>query len=841
MWRATIKGLIAHKLRLVLTALAVILGVAFVAGTFVLTDTLGHTFDQLFSEVNKGVAVTVRAASAFGDTRDRIPESLLPKIRQVEGVERASGIVQGYAQVVDKDGKPIATGGAPTFGLNWVDAPENPLSLREGRAPRADGEVGVDAGTAKKHDLQVGDRVEILFQGSPEEFTIVGLLGFGEADNLAGATLVAFDTATAQRVLDAEGKFDVIDIVASDGVSPIALRNRIASVLPKGVQAITGAKAAEEQADQIKEGLGFFRTALLVFAGISLFVGTFIIFNTFSIIVAQRTRELGLLRALGASGRQVTVSVLAEAAIVGLLASAAGLGLGVLIAMGLTALLKGFGIALPSSSLQFLPRTVWVSLVIGTVVTLVAAVSPARRAARIPPIAAMRDVPLPTASLRRRSLVGSVVAVIGLAALMYGLFGSVGAPIRFVGLGVALIFVGVAMLAPLVARPLSRGIGAPFARLFKVPGRLGRENASRNPRRTASTASALMIGLALVAFTSVFAQSLKASVGELLSSTLRADYILSTSQFAGFSPAAADAVRKVEGVGIVSEVRGGQDSRIKINGGGTKFVSGVDPATLGDVMDLEVAQGSLADMGDDGLVVRDKEATAHGWKAGDPITIRFPSGSPIHTKVAAVFEANSFTGDYLIPIAAFDAHFTQHLDQDVLLKAAPGADLTAIRAGIDAALQPFGNVKVEDQAEFRASQEKQIDTLLGLVTALLLLAIIIALVGIVNTLALSIFERTREIGLLRAVGMTRRQVRGMVRWEAVIISVFGAVMGLAVGLFFAWALVKALADEGITAFSIPVTQLVTYVILAALAGVLAAVWPARRAAKLDVLRAVTVE
>src|SRR6266542_4432446 len=366
MWRATIKGLIAHKLRLVLTALAVILGVAFVAGTFVLTDTLGHTFDQLFSEVNKGVAVTVRPSSAFGDARDRIPESLLPKIRQVEGVERASGIVQGYAQVVDKDGKPIATGGAPTFGLNWVDAPENPLSLREGRAPRADGEVGVDAGTAKKHDLQVGDRVEILFQGSPEEFTIVGLLGFGEADNLAGATLVAFDTA-------------------------IALRNRIASVLPKGVQAITGAKAAEEQADQIKEGLGFFRTALLVFAGISLFVGTFIIFNTFSIIVAQRTRELGLLRALGASGRQVTVSVLAEAAIVGLLASAAGLGLGVLIAMGLTALLKGFGIALPSSSLQFLPRTVWVSLVIGTVVTLVAAVSPARRAARIPPIAAMRD------------------------------------------------------------------------------------------------------------------------------------------------------------------------------------------------------------------------------------------------------------------------------------------------------------------------------------------------------------------------------------------------------------------------------------------------------------------
>src|SRR6266540_2571024 len=528
MWRATLRGLVAHKLRLGLTALAVVLGVAFVAGTFVLTDTIDHTFDNLFAQVNKGVAVTVRASSAFGQARARVPETLLPRIEAVDGVARAEGIVQGYAQVVGPDGKPITTGGAPTFGLNWAPAPENPLSLRAGRAPQKDGEAAVDVGTAEKAELNVGDRVQVLFQGPPERFTVVGLLGFGNADNLAGATIVAFDTATAQRVLDSEGKFDSIEVAARAGVSDIALRNRIAATLPHGIQAITGAKATEESAKQVKEGLGFFRTALLVFAGIALFVGTFIIFNTFSIIVAQRTRELGLLRALGASGGQVTRSVLAEAVIVGLLASGVGLGLGVLIAIGLTGLLKAFGIALPSSG------------------------------------------------------------------LLFGLFGSVGQPIRFVGIGVALIFLGVAMLAPLVARPLSRVIGAPFARVFKVPGRLGRENASRNPRRTASTASALMIGLALVAFTSVFAQSLKASVGELLSSTLRADYILSTSQFAGFSPAAADAVRKVEGVGIVSEVRGGQDSRIKIDGGGTKFVSGVDPATLGDVMDLEVAQGSPA-------------------------------------------------------------------------------------------------------------------------------------------------------------------------------------------------------------------------------------------------------
>src|SRR6266540_4701176 len=840
MWRATLRGLVAHKLRLGLTALAVVLGVAFVAGTFVLTDTIDHTFDNLFAQVNKGVAVTVRASSAFGQARARVPETLLPRIEAVDGVARAEGIVQGYAQVVGPDGKPITTGGAPTFGLNWVTAPENPLSLRAGRAPQKDGEAAVDVGTAEKAALNVGDRVQVLFQGPPERFTVVGLLGFGNADNLAGATIVAFDTATAQRVLDSEGKFDSIEVAARAGVSDIALRNRIAATLPHGIQAITGAKATEESAKQVKEGLGFFRTALLVFAGIALFVGTFIIFNTFSIIVAQRTRELGLLRALGASGGQVTRSVLAEAVIVGLLASGVGLGLGVLIAIGLTGLLKAFGIALPSSGLQFLPRTIWVSLAIGTIVTLVAAVSPALRASRIPPIAAMRDVPAPAASLRRRSIVGSVVTVLGLGALLFGLFGSVGQPIRFVGIGVALIFLGVAMLAPLVARPLSRVIGAPFARVFKVPGRLGRENASRNPRRTASTASALMIGLALVAFVSIFVQSLKASVDDVLTRSLRADFILSTSQFTGFTPAAARAVRGVEGAGVVSELRGDQDSQVKI-AGKTRFVSGVDPATIGKVLDLQVTSGSIADLSEGGIVLKSDAVKGHGWKVGDRIPVRFPSGGEQRIPLVAIFDADTFVGDYLISIDTFEHEFTQQFDQQVLIKAAPGVSPESLRGPIEQAVKPFGNVTVDDQAQFRTDQSKQLDTLLGLVTALLLLAIVIALFGIVNTLVLSIFERTREIGLLRAVGMTRRQVRGMIRWESVIIAVFGAVMGIVIGLFFGWSLVQALKDQGVTRFAVPGGQLVIYVIVAGLFGVIAAVWPARRAARLDVLRAVTVE
>jgi putative ABC transport system permease protein len=839
-WRATIKGLLAHKLRLGLTALAVVLGVSFMAGTFVLTDTINHTFDKLFAQVNQGVAVTVRASTSFGQQQGRISDALLPKIEAVEGVARAEGIVQGYAQVVGSDGKPVTTGGAPTFGLNWVNAPENPLSLRSGRPPRRAGEVGVDVTTAKKADLQVGDRVQVLFQGPPERFTVVGLLGFGDADNLGGATLVAFDTATAQRVLDAEGKFDTIEVAADRGVSDIALRNRIAAILPHDVEAITGAKASQDAAKQVKEGLGFFRTGLLVFAGIALFVGTFIIFNTFSIIVAQRTRELGLLRALGASGGQVTRSVLAEAVIVGLLASAAGLGLGVLIAIGLTSLLKAFGIALPSSGLQFLPRTIWVSLIVGTVVTLVAAVSPALRASRIPPIAAMRDVPAPAASLRRRSIVGSVVTVLGLAALLFGLFGSVAQPIRFVGLGVALIFLGVAMLAPLVARPLSRAIGAPSARLFKVPARLGRENASRNPRRTASTASALMIGLALVAFVSIFVQSLKASVDDLLTRSLRADFILSTSQFTGFSPAVAKAARGVQGVGVVSELRGSQDSQMKV-AGKTRFVSGVDPATIGQVLNLDVTSGSLADLANGGIVMKDDAAKDQGWMVGDQIPVRFPTGGGQHIPLVAIFHADTFVGDYLISIATFEREFTQQFDQQVLIRAAPGVSSDSIRGPLDQALKPFGNVTVDDQAQFRASQTKQLDSLLALVTALLLLAIIIALFGIVNTLVLSIFERTREIGLLRAVGMSRRQVRGMIRWEAVIIAVFGAVMGIVIGLFFGWALVQALKDQGVTKFAVPGGQLLIYLIVAGLFGVIAAVWPARRAARLDVLRAVTVE
>ncbi|HEX6206994.1 MAG TPA: ABC transporter permease, partial [Actinomycetota bacterium] len=519
MLRATLKGLLAHKFRLALTAIAVVLGVAFVAGTLVLTDTIAKAFDEVFASAQEGVDVEVRAEAsdlAAGGDRERIPEELLSVIQRVEGVDRVEGGVTGYAQIVDASGEATGTTGAPTFGISWPTYEGfSALSIREGRAPLTGGEVAIDAATAERHGFVIGDRVTVLFQGPQEEFQVVGIAGFGDADNLAGATMAAFDVATAQRVLGAEDTFDSIFVAADEGVGAAELRDRISEVLPQGAEAQTGAAVAAEQADAIKDALGFFNTFLLVFAAIALFVGAFIIFNTFNILVTQRTRELALLRALGASPRQVTLSVLTEAGIVGLAASVVGLGLGILVAFGLRALLAGFGIDLPSASLQILPRTIAVAFLVGILVTLVAALMPARRAARISPIAAMKAVetvrPLDS---RRRMVIGGALVAGGVALGLVGLFGGGDSALQAVGIGVAATFIGTAILSPLIAQPLARAIGSPLPRLAHLPGKLGRENAMRNPRRTASTSAALMIGLALVGTFLILGSSLKTSVGQ---------------------------------------------------------------------------------------------------------------------------------------------------------------------------------------------------------------------------------------------------------------------------------------------------------------------------------------
>jgi putative ABC transport system permease protein len=849
MWKTTIKGLMAHKLRMALTALAVVLGVGFIAGTYVLTDTMNRTFDNLFIDATAGVDVYVQSASSFesqaGGSRAPFSEDLLDDVRSVEGVEAAAGTVTGYAQIVDKSGEAITPNGPPALGVSWPTEQEltGTLTLRSGAPPQDSGDVVIDAATAAKAGFRVGDQVTILFVGRPRDFTLSGITGFGSADNLAGATLAAFELGTAQRVLDRIGQFDAIEVAGEDGVSPAELSARIQAVLPPRLEAETGQNVADQQSSALQENLSFFNTALLVFAAVALFVGAFIIYNTFSITVAQRTKEFALLRALGASGTQVMVSVIVEALLVGLVASVVGLGAGILIALGLQALLSAFGIDLPSTGFQLLPRTVVVSLLVGTVVSLVSSILPARRAARTSPMEALRAAaPGAAGWSTRRTIAGALVTAAGGAILGLGLFGDPGNPAAAVGAGALVVFIGVAVLTPLFAGPLASLLGLPLARLFNVPGSLARHNAARNPRRTASTAAALMIGLALVGLVGIFAASLKASTNQVLDESLKADFMISSTSFAGpapFSPLIASEAAELPEIEAASPIRLGQWRRTN---GQLLFVSAIDASTFSKVADIEVSQGSLASLEDDGVFLFARTADDLGLGIGDELAMEFAASGVQDMTVKGLFENKSLTNtDYLISLRTWEDNFPERVDSTVLAKAAPGVPPQEARSALDEVVERFPNVEVQDQSEIKQRSAAQVDSLLGLVTALLGLALVIALLGITNTLALSVFERTRELGLLRAVGMSRRQARSMIRWEAMIIAVIGALLGLAIGIFFGWALVEALADEGITELAIPGGQLLLYVVLAALAGVAAAVPPARRAARLNVLEAIGTE
>ncbi|CAA9252117.1 MAG: ABC transporter, fused permease protein [uncultured Acidimicrobiales bacterium] len=842
MVRAVLKGVLAHKLRLFLTAMAVVLGVSFVAGTFVLTDTINKTFDSLFNEISAGTDVSVRAASGFGEDapaetlRDTVPASVLEVVRRVPGVQTADGTVSGYAQFVDEAGKAVTTTGAPTLGFNWTDPDLSPLTLRSGREPQRAGEVVVDAVTAKDHDFALGDTVKVLFRGPTEEFTVVGITGFGEADNLAGATLAIFDEGTAQRVFGKVGRFDSVEAKAVEGVSSLDLRDRVRSAVPPGVEVVTSQQVADESADSVQQALGFFGTALLVFAGISLFVGGFIILNTFSILVAQRTRELALLRALGASRRQVMVSVIAEAFLVGLFASLVGLGLGVLVALGLQELLKAFGIDLPAAGAVVRPRTIIASLVVGVGVTVLSSISPARKASKIAPMAALRGTGVEQGgSLRRRSVAGAVVTAVGAGAMLFGLFGG---GISLVGLGAALVFVGVALLSPLAAVPMARVIGAPFPLIAGMSGKLGRQNAMRNPRRTAATAAALTVGLGLVACVSVLAASIKSSAADIVDEYLAADYIVSTANF--MPSISTDLAPRLAQQPELAAVSGLQTGEWRAQGQ-SRSIYGADPASVGQVLKVDVTAGDIGGLARGEILVGEEELKDKKLEIGSTLPMTFARTGNQELRIAGTFAKNQLLGSYVVSTATFDANFTDRLDFVVLAKARAGTPPAAARAAVERVTADFPNVELRDQAEFKEQQENQVNQILGLVTALLALSIIIALFGIVNTLALSIFERTRELGLLRAVGMARRQVRSMIRGESVIIAVLGAVLGLGVGVLFGYAIVGALDDEGIGKVVIPGGQLIAYVVLAGIAGVVAAVFPARRAARLDVLAAISHE
>ncbi len=846
MLRASLRSLLAHKLRLALSAVAVVLGVAFVAGSLIFTDTLGSTFTKLFTNVSADVTVTQKAAYETGflggspSSATGVPESVLTTIRSVPGVRVAEGRVQVEGvYVVARDGKIVGGNGAPGIGIDWSATPGlSALRLVEGSAPVRAGQVAVDRATADKGKLEVGDTVRVLTPRGPVSAALTGIFRYGTSDGLAGATLTAFDPATARAELLGHSGNTVVEVAAAPGVSQQELKGRILAVVPAATyEAQTKAEQVKKSSDSIKAGLSFINTFLLVFAGIALFVGTFIILNTFSMLVAQRTRELALLRAIGASRGQVTRSVLLEALAVGLVGSTVGLGVGYLLAIGLKALFGAFGLTLDATLVLSWRTPVW-AYVVGVLVTLFAAYLPARRASRIPPVAALReDATLPERTLHLRGRLGAALLLGGVVVLVLGFSrtGSRGA--LLVGVAAVLLIVAAIVLSPVLGRPVLAVLGSGFPRMFGLPGRLARENAQRNPRRTAATASALMIGLTLVAALSVIGASAKASVDKLIDRAVGADAIISNQSGSSFSTSLADSLRKVPGVASVSQER---FAGAKI-GNDVSFVTGIDPATVSDAVTVDMIKGSVKRLGPTGVLVSEKAARDKKLSMGSPVPMTFPYGGKRSLTVEGIFARNDALGDYAVRLETLDVAGTTAQDNFLWASFDAGADRAQVRASIEDVAKAYPIVTVRDQSEYKADTRKQVDQFLLLIYALLVLAVLIAVLGIVNTLALSVIERTREIGLLRAVGMGRGQLRRMVRLESLLIAMFGATLGVVLGLVFGIALRHTLRTEGIEVLSVPVLQLVVFFVLAGLVGILAALWPARRAARLDVLAAISTE
>ncbi|MDQ6928374.1 MAG: FtsX-like permease family protein [Actinomycetota bacterium] len=779
--------------RFVHTALAIALAVGLVSGTFVLTDTIDAGFHQATAASRSSVDVVVRATSSFSaeasalPERNPVPADLLSSVQSVSGVRSAWGSIWGWAQVVDPAGKAVPPNGLPTLGAAW--GPDQ--GIVAGRAPQAAGETALDEATARAHGFRLGDQVKVLFGGGSGEFVLTGLLKPGAA---VASTLVAFDLGTAQRVLQRPGAFDAISVRAGAGVTPEALRTRLQSVLPHQFEAVTATQAANEAATSWSTSLRFLTTALLVFAGISLLVGALIIFNTFSIVVGQRTRELGLLRAVGASRGQIVRGVLRDAFRVGMAASLGGIVLGFGIAFGLLQLMRGIGYSYPVAGVVFLPRTALVALGAGLSVTMLAAILPARRATRVSPIATL----------------GGAVGGDEAGALRSRL-------------------VAVA----------TRVLAFPLVRVFGRPALLGRENAVRNPRRTSATATALMIGIGLVGVVAIVAASMKASAERTVSETLRADFVVTTRAGAGTSggvpPVVAERLRAAPGVGVVSEIRTGEWG---LDGKATSLVA-VDPATVTGMHELDPASKAAAlRLDDGGVLVRDTTAAARGWRVGDTVPMTFARTGTKALRLAGVYSTTTVHADYVISLGAFEANFAQQLDAEIDVGMASGLSPAAARASVRRVLTEFPSAEVMNRDEVVAAQDAQINRILVPVSALLALSLLIALLGIANTLALSIHERTRELGMLRAIGMARGQLRSMIRSEAMIIAALGSVLGVAVAVGLGWLPVASMREAGVTELVFPVRQLAGLVVVASLAGLVAGIVPARRAARLPVLDAV---
>ncbi|GAA3204028.1 ABC transporter permease [Actinocorallia longicatena] len=838
MTKVTLRNLAAHKLRLVLTALSVILGVAFVAGTLTFTDTVTKSFDDLVGSFGKNTSAVVRAKKVLegegqGDFKTGvvIPQATVDTVSRLAGVQTVWPQVQGYAAIIDKDNKLVGGGGPPQFGLNWTE--DGDRSITEGRTPNAPSEVALDTKTAKKAGYKLGDQVKIQFLGSIQPFTVVGIVG----GNNLGATLTYFDTATAQKLLLKPGEFSSISVKAKDGVNEQQVVDQIKPVLPAQLEAVTGEKIREENKQSFDEFLSFMRPFLLAFAFVSIIVGSFNIFNTFSMLVAQRTRELALLRAVGASRRQVTRAVLGEAVAVGLVGSTLGLGLG----LGLAALLKtifgSFGLEL-GGGLSVTPMTVVAAYLVGIVVTCVAAYFPARRAAKIPPVAAMRDdVGIPQRSLRIRAVIGSVVAVAGAALMSLALSGNAGntqETLSILGLGVLLVWLAAAMLAAVIGKPVVRFLAGYYPKVFGVAGRMAKENPGRNPRRTAVTAVALMIGLSLVTTVNVIGSSLSASIADTVGKEFGVDYTVASSN--ANVPLNKDLISQVEKLKDV-------DKAVEI-GLGT-FKSGKDnhgyatgnPAELLSVVNSKVIAGT-SDTGADGVLLSEDQAESDKLTVGSVFPAIFPDGKTENLTVKGIYPKSQLLGSVVLSPDVWKAHTTDPLPFMVAVKTSKAGD--DFRKSLDAVAKPFPGVDVQDQSDLKQQVQSALNLATTFFTMMLALSIIIAVFGVINTIVLSVTERTRELGLLRAVGLSRRQMRRMVRLESVAIALFGGLLGVGLGLGFGIAIQHSSGDN-MQVLAIPYFWVVFWIVFSVVIGILASLWPAWRAGKMDILKAIATQ
>ena len=855
MLRVALKGLAGRKLRAVLTALAIILGVAMISGTYVLTDTINNAFTSIFTQTYKNADAVISAKTAFTNDNGNavqapgFSQNLLAKVQTLPDVNAAEGsVTDDQTKLVGRDNKVISTHGAGSLALSINpdgDQRFNPLKLTAGHWPRGPGEIAVSTNVASNKHYEVGDTIGVQKNGPVQKFRIAGIVTLPGV-SIGSATLAVFDLPTLQRLLGREGQLDIIRVQSKAGVPTSQLISEIKPILPSGTQVRNTAAQVKEDKKSVNGFTSFIRYFLLAFAGIALFVGGFVIANTLSITIAQRTREFATLRTLGATRRQILRSVIVEALVIGILGSVAGLFLGLALAKGLNEVFVLLGIDLPTAGTVFETRTVVVCLLVGTVITLIASLRPARRATRVPPIAAVRegaDLP-PGRFARWTPFVSGATLLVGVLLLAYGVLAHnlpTGTRLFSLAVGILLLFFGVAANAQRVVRPLASVLGWPATRFGGASGTLARDNAMRNPKRTASTASALMIGLALVTFVAILGQGIRSSFESAVDDLFKANYALTSQDtFTPLTISAEKAIAKAPGVTAVSGIRAGSAKVF----GSVENLTGADPQ-LTKVIHLDWKEGSNAvpaELGQTGAFVDDKYAKKHHLHVGTPIALETPTGKVLHLKVDGVFKlpkGGSPFGTVTISNALFDANYVDP-ENEMAFVNIKGGVTDANTKTLNAATSDFPDAKVQTHSEFKSNFEKPLNNIIGLLYVLLALSVIVSLFGIVNTLVLTVFERTREIGMLRAVGLTRRQTRRMIRHESIVTSLIGATLGIVVGFFLAILVTHALSDEGIV-FAVPYTSIVFFVIAAIIVGLLAAIWPARRASKLNVLEALQYE